>query len=1203
MAKRKDRGTVKLQLVIKDIARREGRVEPRIIAKSIELSERYLKGDLQRTVLQLVKKCDLADSSPHLTAAKVLFKMGSYELASSLLDRMTLKNDLTMWEYIKGRICQEQNDDSGAYDHYVQCYLNDDSFLPVYDRLHALREDEEWDHRKRIAAFTSGNDEPCDGLTAGPIGDLVSYYAQWMNGNRSAIQSIKASQHYKDGNLDYLLASARMEELSGDHAAAASEYEKMSAPGYSVSLEMAESLMKAKRFPEAESVCRGLSLKNTGDRRLNELLMRLYVMTNDRTGLMSTVKKYLSYDYSDADAYTLACRCLMDMSMYADASILIDRMIDSGIPEAYRLSAENDYLLGRYSHALRSINRSLKIHPNDMEQLILKSKILLGLGKTAKALGNLEYILSTFGDVPEALSIKRDILADKGDLEGAYGLCERIRAVSGDSPELLGYMADLLKRMDRPDDAVRLYRDAVGIREDHNLFIQVVTSLIEDGKYEDAASMADEYDDTYGDIQATWILKGNAEYACGRYAEALDSYNRALEIDHSDPVLWHSKGMAAEAIKDYDAAEEAYDRAVILDLENPDYWISRSVVKEKLGDLTAAVDSLNHVISEYPENTYALIRKSHILSSMGRLRDALVFADLASKIVPDDYDILRIRKNLNERISDFRTAKEIAKRMAELRPDDTKAVLDYARMCISDRDYDEALSILAKGPRDDLDILRMRSNIQVITDDKDGILSTCARILELSPDDERALMLIADTYTALGNKEKASEIYERLNSLRPDDDEIRIKQDRLDSEIDKDTTLRTLKERIEDDPNDIGSILRMVDALVGMERYEEAESYSDMAIRSAPGDPRTYLRKAELKMDIGLYRDALDVLEEAKGNSIIQDARIWELAGDIHARLGETEQALLSYDSAMKMDDSLHGIHTKIGELHERNGSLSTAMENYQKAYEKDNRDTKAMYRMSRMLFQEGKAKTANRYVDEILNIDGMNGDALILKCKILADSGDTESIIRLIERAKDVGVDAACIDEMESILGDIDIRPVEEKDDEDIDALSMRLLRCAYDRGTSPDDPETIAEAGIDQSDIGRIMVFLSDIDRCREFTPAGEWFDRMELLSMRAISNSNIDMENERMMPLQTAMFAGEAESIREAKELVSYVYKVMTMDIEPYEFDQRIGEIRDRYSSEYRMPTVRDVVVENGIGLYSARTIVMLLKEADSSIVDHI
>ncbi len=1202
VSRRKDGKSAKLSIVIKEISLKESPLEPRIAAKAMELADKYLQDDVQHMIIQLANKCNLSDSLPNLTAAKILFKLHSYDIAASILDRMTLRNDLTMWEFIRGRIYQVQGDTDNAYSHLVQCYKSDEQFMPVYDRLHSLRPEEGWDLRKRIAEILSHTPTTSDAaIASSPLGDLISYYEQWDNGNRSVVQSVRSSQPYRDNDADYILASARM---SDDAKTMIQEYRKIPEPSYSILVELAHCLMDDERYPATETVCRNLSLKNTGDRRLNELLIELYTRMNDRSGLMSSVQKYLSYDYADTDAYSYACEHLIRLSMNADASILIDRMLESGVPDAYYLSAKNDRLMGRHTHALRSIKKALKKDPENVDALILKARILLELGKESKAMGNLEYVLSTYGDVPEALAIKRDRLASRGDLEGAYSLCERIRAVSGDSPELLGYMADLLEKMGRPDDAVRLYRDAIGIRVDPQLFIQVMTSFVRDGKYEDAASMAAEYDDTYGNMQATWILKGNAEYACGKYADAYESYERALEIDHSDPVLWHSRGLAAEAIEDYTTAEDAYDRAVILDLENPDYWISRSVIKEKTGDLIAAVDSLNHVISEYPENTYALMRKSHILANMGRFRDALVFADLASKIESDNFDIMRFRRDLNDRIPDLEKARRLSRDMVLLRPDDTAVRLDYAKRCINDKDYDDALLTLSDGPKDDKDMLRLRSRIYILIGNREGVIRTCNDILKIDPNDEETMMLLADTYTETGEKGKASELYERLNSLRPDDAEIMIKQAKVDSDIDKETVLSTLAENIKSDPNDTESLLRLADELVAMERYDEAEDYIDRAIESAPDNPVTYLKKAKIKMDLGLYKEALSVLDEAKGNSIIQDARIWEYAGDVHDALGDRAQALLSYESAVKMDDSLPGIYTKIGEFHERGGSIDAAMEFYQKAYEKNARDTRAMYRMARILFSEGKNKTANRYVDEIIATGTVDADTLLLKCRILADSKDADGISDIIDIAEEKGIDHRTIDEMELILNDVRMEPAEITDDEtDVRDMAVELLKCSYENGTPLDDPATLSAAGIDPSKMGMIMVFLSDIDRCRDFAPSGEWFDRMESLSNSAICKSNIDIDNSPMLPLQTALFTAGADSIEEAKELVSYVYKVMTSDIEPIEFNETITSICNRIGSTGDLPNVRTMMTDYGIGVYSARTVVLLLKERDGSIIDHI
>ena len=1192
----RDSKHTKMTIAVNDILGRTEHLDPRIACKVLDIIERYSIGDVRSMVLLTMEKCELTDSSPQIKASDILMKMGLPDMASSILDRMTLRNDVTSWEYVRGTICLQQGDVQSAYQHFLQCYKNDDTFIPVYALLHQCEPDGGWKSREMIARLFSGGSVPADNSApSDPMEDLVSYYRQWAAGNRDVLRTLQSSQAYIDGNEDYILAAARFEHSFDDLRSSVTDYRRLEAVSYSASLELVRVLMDAGELDAAEALCRDLSVRNTGDRRFNEILLELYVTMGNSAALLTAVRKYLSYDYADADAYSLAAESLMSLSLYSDAALIIDDMSESGVPEAYYLSAKNDHLTGRQPHALRSVDKALKESPTDPDYRILKVGILLSMGKTAKAVANLELVLKDHPRHLEALRMKRDILYDKEDLEGAYGICETMRTVVPNDPDLLRYMGMLLKRMDRPEDALKLYKDAIGIREDPDLFINVITSLVKEGRYKDAASVISEYDDVYGNMRDTWILKGNAEYACGRYPEACESYEKALDMDRNDPILWHSKGMAAEAMGDYATASDAYDHAVLLDLSNPDYWISRSVVEERSGDLSAAVESLNRVISDYPDNTYALLRKAHILHSLGRYRDASVFIDLASKVEPGNYEIMRMKRDILIRIPDTKRAREVASRMVHMRPDDTQGRLEYARMCIADKDYDEALRVLSKGPGHDIDILRLMLSIHRLANDTEAVISICGRILKIDPDDTDAMMAMADAYTELGDNTKASELYDRLKTIHPESTEVQIKQARVSSEADRESLLETLKENIASDPENTDAMLDLADILIDMRRYEDAESYIDMAIAASPASSEPYLKKAGLLMDLGLYEDALDTLEEAKSSSIIQDARIWEMIGDANASMGDNEKALLSYDSALKMDLSLIGINTKIGKIQEGAGQIDDSMDNYMKAYEKDHTDIEAMYRMARILFSEGRLRTSERYIDEILAIDPAYGPAVLIKAKILSKSDDIEGLRSLLEGAVKDGIDREYVDEMEFILSESEIGAdvTDDADDDNIEDLALTLLKYSYDNDVPYDDPESIRAAGIADTDVGKVMVFLSDIDRCRDIVPVGEWFYRMEELSCNVVTSGKVDLERDRMLPLQMAMFASGASDIKEAKGIASYFYTAMTVNVDPFEFDQSITDAVDTLTSEGAVPDLSTIVRRFNVGIYSARTILLLLE----------
>jgi tetratricopeptide (TPR) repeat protein len=77
-------------------------------------------------------------------------------------------------------------------------------------------------------------------------------------------------------------------------------------------------------------------------------------------------------------------------------------------------------------------------------------------------------------------------------------------------------------------------------------------------------------------------------FSLGRYEEALQAYDRALELNPDDSIVLNNKGLELDKLGRCEEALQAYDRALEL---NPDYydaWHNKGVALHKLGQYEEA---------------------------------------------------------------------------------------------------------------------------------------------------------------------------------------------------------------------------------------------------------------------------------------------------------------------------------------------------------------------------------------------------------------------------------------------------------------------------------------------------------------------------------------------------------------------------------------------------------------------------------------
>ena len=104
------------------------------------------------------------------------------------------------------------------------------------------------------------------------------------------------------------------------------------------------------------------------------------------------------------------------------------------------------------------------------------------------------------------------------------------------------------------------------------------------------------------DRAATFVNRGILQAGLDRYQEALNDYNDALAIEAQLPQAWNGKGNLYYLADRYDDAIEAYERALQMNLpERHVAYYNLGITYAKMGDRAAAERSFNTAIEIAPE--------------------------------------------------------------------------------------------------------------------------------------------------------------------------------------------------------------------------------------------------------------------------------------------------------------------------------------------------------------------------------------------------------------------------------------------------------------------------------------------------------------------------------------------------------------------------------------------------------------------------
>ena len=131
-------------------------------------------------------------------------------------------------------------------------------------------------------------------------------------------------------------------------------------------------------------------------------------------------------------------------------------------------------------------------------------------------------------------------------------------------------------------------------------------------------------------------LKGDILRRLERHEEALNSYDRALEIKPDYFQGWTCRGDVLVKLERYDKALKSYDRALEI---KPDYfqgWMRRAATFAKLERYDKALKSYDRALEIKPDYDYAWRGKGTIFYQLGKFEESYICFKEVGRIAAED---------------------------------------------------------------------------------------------------------------------------------------------------------------------------------------------------------------------------------------------------------------------------------------------------------------------------------------------------------------------------------------------------------------------------------------------------------------------------------------------------------------------------------------------------------------------------------------
>jgi len=274
-----------------------------------------------------------------------------------------------------------------------------------------------------------------------------------------------------------------------------------------------------------------------------------------------------------------------------------------------------------------------------------------------------------------------------------------------------------------------------------NKEIQDLVLKLSEGKFSLVLERSGRLINEHPDTEILYILKGAACQSLQQYANAIKSYQQAIDINADNVNAYNNLGIVFDVTKDFISAIKNFELAIKLSPNFPEAHYNLGNVYRKLNNFEAAIASYTFALEGRHNFAEALCNKGSCLSSLG---DETAAVDCFQKAIKINSDYIEAHNNMSvslKNIGNFSSAKISAQKAIDLFPNYASAHnnlgnsnLALGQINLAVGNYEAAVKIDPNLPK----VFSNLANALLQKGDKISALENYKNALEANPSDAQA---------------------------------------------------------------------------------------------------------------------------------------------------------------------------------------------------------------------------------------------------------------------------------------------------------------------------------------------------------------------------------------------------------------------------------------------------------------------------------
>jgi tetratricopeptide (TPR) repeat protein len=505
----------------------------------------------------------------------------------------------------------------------------------------------------------------------------------------------------------------------------------------------------------------------------------------------------------------------------------------------------------------------------------------------------------------------------------------------------------------------------------------------------------------------------------GQHQNAIESFRSTLIYDPDSSVV--RRRLAAEYFKQGLVTEslEQAQEAVAKDPKDNESRLLLGGIYSSLKIYPKALQEYETILQAEPKNQEAPIYIGAIYSELKQYEKAVQYfqkllkdPDYATPHLPHYYigRVRQIQPNHNQE------AINAYKKSLALKPDFTDAVISLSQIYAKMKNFKECETLLTQfekinGPQERTSELLVQTYINL--QDYDSAFEHLEILETLNPEDLNIKMRMALILIEKKLYEKASGKLETILAIAPDSDKVRFYLGIVYIEMKKnDLAIQTFIKLDSSSSFYIDAVVHAVTLMKEQDRIDEALVYSTQALKKK-SDPQLYVLNSSLLDEKGMYSQALEVLSKAT-EEFPQNAMIHFYTGIVHDHMGSRSRMVQAMTRAIELDPKhAQAMNYLAFSWAESSEDLTKALSYAIKAHQLSPKDGYILDTLGWVYFKKSKHDEAIKYLE--LAVRYQPDVSLIVE-----HLGDVYAKKLMFEKAKKMYIKAASLEKDEKKLQSI---------------------------------------------------------------------------------------------------------------------------------------------------------------------------------------